>query len=118
MIDSIIYSLILTLVLELFLAVLLGIKEKKDIITIIMVNCFTNPIVVCLSDLAFIAGSNAFGFGVVAVMEILAFLFEGMIYSRSLEKKTINSYILSFGLNAFSFLVGILIETLSLVYMI
>ena len=112
MISSIIYSLALTLGLEVLLAVLIGIRGKKDIITIIMVNCFTNPIVVCLTNLAYISGSKIFIVCIVIIMELLAFLFEGMVFSRSIEKKNINPYVLSFGLNAFSFLVGIFIETL------
>jgi len=112
MIDSILYSLALTLGLEVLLAVVIGIKGKKDIITIIMVNCFTNPIVVCLTNLAYLAGSEFFAIGIIAILELLTFLFEGMVYSRSLEKNPIGPYFLSFGLNAFSFLMGVFIETL------
>ncbi len=37
-------NLSLTIIIELGIALLLGIKEKKDILNLIVINCITNPI--------------------------------------------------------------------------
>ena len=38
--------LILTIIVELLVALILGIRDKKDIINVILVNIITNPVVV------------------------------------------------------------------------
>ena len=50
MIKSLIISLILTIFIELLISILIGIRKRNDIISIIVVNVLTNPIVVFISS--------------------------------------------------------------------
>ena len=43
-ITILIRNLLLTIIIELAISLILGIKEKKDINNIIIINCITNPI--------------------------------------------------------------------------
>lgn len=104
--------LLLTIIIELIIALILGIRDKKDIINIILVNVITNPIVVMSQTLLYIK----FGYNIemigIAILEVLVVLVEGLIYKKVLNYKKINPILLSLILNALSFLIGELINLL------
>ena len=50
MIRSLIVSLALTLIIELTVSIIFGIRKKDDIKVVILANVFTNPIVVYISN--------------------------------------------------------------------
>lgn len=104
--------LLLTIIIELIIALILGVRNKKDIINIILVNVITNPIVVMSQTLLYIK----FGYNIemigIAILEVLVVLVEGLIYKKVLNYKKINPIILSLILNALSFLIGELINLL------
>jgi len=98
--------LLLTIIIELIIALILGIRDKKDIINIILVNVITNPIVVMSQTLLYIK----FGYNIemigIAILEVLVVLVEGLIYKKVLNYKKINPILLSLILNTLSFLIG------------
>ncbi len=107
---TILSYLILTIVLELLLGIILGLR-KKDLLYVALVNVLTNPILNALSTLIYIKYYYK-GFIIsIIVLEIIAFLVEGLIYKKVLSYKKIKPMLLSFILNIFSFSVGQLINT-------
>jgi hypothetical protein len=102
--------LILTIVIELIFAIILGIRDKKDILNVILVQVLTNPIVVTIPYLIYIE----FGYipykVSIYILEVLAVLIEGFVYSKTLKYKKINPYLFSFLLNLFSYSLGLVIN--------
>ena len=104
--------LLLTIIIELIVALILSVRDKKDIINVILVNVLTNPLVVMTQMILYIKfGYNVEIIGIV-IFEILAFLIEGLIYKKVLIYDKINPFLLSLLLNASSFFIGELINIL------
>ena len=103
--------LLLTILIELTLALILGIRDKKDIINVILVNVITNPVVVMSQILLYLR----FGYKIeiigVAILEILVVPVEGLIYKKVLKYNKINPILLSLILNASSLIIGGFINT-------
>lgn len=108
MISHLLISLLATLVIELFIALLLNIKNIKDLSKIAFINCVTN-----LSVNAIVYNLNeSFSFFVVyflivPLFEVVIFLIEGLYFKR-LDYNEINSYLLSLILNASSYGCGLI----------
>lgn len=102
--------LALTIVIELIISLLLGVRDKKDILNIILVNVITNPVVVMSQVLLYLR----FGYKIeiigVIILEVLVVIVEGLIYRKVLNYKRINPLLLALILNASSFLIGELIN--------
>ena len=102
--------LLLTIVIELTIALILGIRKKLDIINIILVNILTNPLVVSLTNLISINHGKTISYVFLAIFEIIVVFVEGYIYKKYLSFKKINPFLLSFILNLSSYLIGLLIQ--------
>ena len=99
--------LILTIILEWIMAGIVGVRSRTDFYLMFLVNVLTNPVVVFLqSVLVLSAGINAYI--VTAVLEISAVMVEGFIYSKGLDYKRINPYLLSLIFNGFSYFSGLI----------
>lgn len=102
--------LILTIIIEVIIGLILKIKNKKDILNIILVNIITNPIVVSIPVYINIK------FGLLErnisliILEILTLFVEGFIYKEVLNYKKINPYLISLILNMSSYLIGEIIN--------
>lgn len=100
-------SLLATLVIELSIALLLDIKNIKDLGKIAFINCVTN-----LSANAIVYNlQESFSFYIVfflivPIFEILIFLIEGAYFKR-LSYNKMNSYLLSLILNGASYGCGL-----------
>ena len=105
-------ALIITIVIELSLALILKVRVKKDIINIILVNIVTNPIVVLFPYLVGLRHDITYRYILLAILEIFAFLFEGYIYKKYLKYNKINPYILSLILNIASYTLGNIINNI------
>lgn len=100
------FCLLITILIEISLAFLLKVRDKKDLINIALVNMMTNPLVVAIPTyLNFAKGYNYSMFSYYA-LELFAVISEGYVYSKYLNYKKINPYLLSFILNLTSFLLG------------
>ena len=103
--------LLLTIIIELIVALILGVRDKKDILNIILVNVITNPIIVMSQILLYLK----FGYKIeiigVAILEVLVVPVEGLIYKKVLKYNKINPILLSLILNASSLIIGGFINT-------
>ena len=94
-----------TIVIELIMSLLLGIRNKKDILNVILVNIMTNPLVV--SILMYITYYRLFNTTIsIIILEILVILTEGFTYKKVLTFDKINPYVLSLILNISSYFIG------------
>ena len=98
--------LICTIIIELGIALILGIRDKKDIVNVILVNILTNPIVVSLPILILILCGYLPYRIVFYSLEVITVLVEGFIYFKVLNYKKINPFILALILNLGSYLIG------------
>lgn len=108
----IIISFITTLLVELVISLLLKVKDKKDIMNIILVNIMTNPLLVILTVYINIVYGLIYRNILIYPLEILVVLSEGLVYKKYLNYKKINPYLLSLILNTSSYLIGLIINYL------
>ncbi|MCR5465537.1 MAG: hypothetical protein K6F11_01665 [Lachnospiraceae bacterium] len=106
-INLISFNLFLTLIIEVPVAFLLGVRKRKDVETVVFTNAVSNPAVVTvfwiLLRCHIISGIwNIW----VLLLEIAAVLGEGSVYRRFLPKGRLNPFLLSFLANLVSFAVG------------
>jgi CHASE2 domain-containing sensor protein len=103
-------SLLLTLVLELCIGYLYGIREKKDFVLLALVNILTNPLVV-MSYYLVVHYSHINRIAIVIVLELSAILTEGYYY-RTYGKTFSHPMLFALCANLFSFSIGQLLNTL------
>lgn len=100
-----------TIVIELIMSLLLGIRNKKDILNVILVNIMTNPLVVSIH--MYITYNRLFNTTIsIIILEILVVLTEGFAYKKVLTFNKINPYILSLILNISSYFIGKLLNNI------
>jgi len=106
-------SLLCTIVIECIISLIIGIREKKDILNIILVNIMTNPIVVSFPIYIMIKMHTLSArYYALFFLEIFALLSEGIVYSKVLNYKSINPFQISLILNMGSYLIGDVINRL------
>lgn len=111
MIQTFTFCLILTIVVELFVARLLGIKNKQELLIIIAAQVFTNPIAVFITSACIDwTADSAQYYGCVVAVELAVIIVEGLIYK--LKGVSSAPWRLSILCNLASVSVGILIQTL------
>lgn len=104
--------LLCTIIIEVVMAFILKVRDKKDYLNIMLVNIITNPIVVSLPIFIYVKyGYNEYIISLIA-LELLTVLTEGLIYLKVLKYKKINPILLSLMLNASSYLIGEVINKL------
>lgn len=103
-------SFLITLVIETTVAYILKIKDKKDILNVILVNLLTNPllnaIIITINIFIGIFERNI----VLLILEISIIFIEGFIYHKVLNYKKINAYLLALILNFSSYFIGTIIN--------
>lgn len=100
-----------TIVIELIMSLLLGMRNKKDILNVILVNIMTNPLVV--SILMYITYNRLFNTTIsIIILEILVILTEGFTYKKVLTFDKINPYVLSLILNISSYFISGLLNNI------
>lgn len=102
-------SLILTIIIEIAVGIIIGIRDKKDILNVALVNMITNPIVNIVPILLNIYVSLKARNISLYTLEILTFFTEGLIYMKVLRYKKLNYFLISFILNVSSYGIGLLI---------
>lgn len=101
--------LICTIIIETTIGYLLGIKDKKDLIVIILVNIMTNPLVTSISTYFNVEYSQKARIISLIFLELFAFISEGYIYKKTLKYNKKNPYIISMILNICSYTLGLII---------
>lgn len=111
-IKIIIVSLICTIIIELTFALILRIKDKRDLLNILLVNLLTNPLLNAISLFINIKYGHKMLEYLIYPMEICVVIIEGYIYKKYLNYKRINPYLLSLILNCGSYFIGIIINNI------
>ena len=105
-----IFCLANTIIIELIIAYILKIRNKKDFINIVLVNIVTNPIVSSIPYIIYLFFGIMYRIISLIILEIWAFVTEGLIYKKYLNYKKINHFILSLILNLSSYTFGVIID--------
>ncbi len=105
--------LLLTIIIEIVIGIIVGVRDKKDFINILLVNVMTNPLVVSLPIYIMLRYGMKARYTTLAILEILTVIIEGFIYKKVLKYKKINPYVLSLILNVGSYLIGEVINKLA-----
>ena len=109
MIYSLIISLSLTIVFELSMSLILGIRNSNDILVCVLVNTCTNPVVVFIANLLYVYGNNTIYNIVVILMEITVVIVEFILYRKFLQDYKKSPFVLSLINNFFSYTIGLLL---------
>ena len=109
MFGSLCISLVLTIIIETLLALIVKIKDKYNLSVILWGNCFTNPIVVYLTNISFNLNNDYITNTILIILEILVVFVEGYLFKKFMKDYDKNKYLLSLYLYVFSFLIGIVI---------
>lgn len=105
---TLLISLGLTELLELGFAAVVGLRRRKDLILIALVNVITNPAVVLINSL--LAREALLPQPLIVVLlETGAVLIEG-VYYRHYAECIKRPFLFAFGANVFSYLTGLLIS--------
>ena len=107
---TLIMSLFLTLVLEVFFFYLSRKRNRIDLLLLIMVNIITNPLVVIIHWLMVAYTSLNITITTLA-LEALAVYSEGLYYKKYAKDIT-RPFLFSLGANLFSFLIGVLLQNI------
>ena len=101
-------SLALTLALEIAFFFLIGKRNKKDLLLVLLVNVLTNPVVVLLYWLA--ALYTDWDTSIIKIpLELFAILTEGLYYMKYGQSFK-RPFFFSLAANAFSFSIGVLLQ--------
>lgn len=103
MLESLIVSLLLTLLFEGLLALLWGVRSRRDWLLLLLVNVLTNPAVVSLHRLW------GGGVPVTAALEAGAVLAEALCYQKW-GRETRPALLFSLCANCFSFFLGLILN--------
>ena len=106
MIESLMVSLILTLIIEVTLALLANVRDEDDIFTVIFASVVTNPVVVFTVNMIMLLNNYLLTRVVIYALEILVVFVEGFIFKKYMKKLKMNPYLFALYLNGFSFLIG------------
>ncbi len=101
--------LLLTIIFEVVIGLIIGIRNKKDILNIILVNMLTNPLVTSIPTAFLFYFSPLVSNISLVILEILTVIVEGFIYKKVFMYKRINPYLISIILNGCSYLLGLIV---------
>ena len=112
MIESLCVSLVLTLMIELPVSFILGMREKEDFEVVFWVNVLTNPVVVFGAN-CMILLNNPMAYNIyVAIVEITVVIVEGMVFKRLLTYQKKSPFLISLLNNGISYGLGVVIGLL------
>ena len=110
MIFNLIISLCLTIIIELIISLLIGIRNQEDIKVVIWANILTNPVVVYLAICIKLLNDDLIYNSMVIIMEIIVVIVECSIYKKYFEFKEKSPIVISSINNIISFSLGIIIS--------
>ena len=98
--------LLLTIFIETSVALLLKVRDKKDILNVVLVQMITNPLVVSIPFVVILIFGYKYYQITIYILEIINVFVEGFIYYKLLNYKKINPFVLALILNVVSYLIG------------
>ena len=105
MLYNIIISLVFTIFIELSVSIFCGIRNKNDIMYIILINIITNPSTEFINILI---KDSSFHYLIIIIIEIIVVIIEYLFYRKVLKTKNTNLLYLSIINNICSYVVGLL----------
>lgn len=103
------FCLVATIMIELLLALAFGVR-KKNLGIVVLAQIITNPLVVLISNFVLYLNDIPSYYIAMFILEICAFVAEGLIYRiffiKGINKNKMNPFLLSLLLNILSFLAG------------
>lgn len=106
MIEALIFSLVMTWILELGFAWCMHLRDKEELKLVLLVNFITNPIVVSLYWMLYRTVDPVL---LTALLEVSAILAEAFYYHR-FSHQVNHPLLFSILINTFSYLTGVLIQ--------
>ena len=110
MIISLAVSLLLTILIEISISFIIGIREKEDLKVVFWTNVLTNPVVVYIANCIKILNNNVIYNIAVFIIEVLVIIVEFIIYKKFLDYKKKSPLLISSINNIVSFSLGIIIS--------
>lgn len=110
MILSLLISLFLTIIIELTVSFIIGIRNKDDMKVVILVNICTNPIVVYIANCLMLFTNDFIYNSGVAILEILVVMVEFVLYKKYLKFDKVSPFAISLINNVISFSIGVIIN--------
>ena len=108
LITSLVFSLLLTIMLETGFFFLTGKRDKKDLLLVVLVNILTNPIVVL--SYYIIGTYTNWNTSIIKIpLELFAVITEGYYYKKY-GRNFRRPYLFSVAANMFSFWLGVVIQ--------
>ena len=104
--------LVCTVLIEAAGAAVLGVRDKRDFLNVILVNVMTNPVVAVLPVYMNIRYGIGARHAALAALEAFAVLSEAAVYKRFLRYEKLRPLVLSIVLNAMSYFCGVFINGL------
>ena len=105
MLYNIIISLIFTIFIELTVSIFCGIRNKNDIIYIILINIITNPSTEFINILI---KDSSFHYLIIIIIEIIVVIVEYLFYKKVLKENNINLLYLAIINNLSSYIIGLM----------
>lgn len=116
LVQSLAISLFITEISELAAAACLGLRRKKEIYQILLINVITNPAAVFLSGLSGALFSWEISRLILAALEVIIFLIESLLFRIYLNgsegRKVYSPFVLSLILNGTSLTAGLFVNYL------
>lgn len=110
MIESLIISLICTIIIEIIISFIIGIRNKKDLLVIVLANTSTNPIVVYIANLISLFNNVILYWGIAIILESIVVIVEYKIIENYVINKKTKALFLSLINNTISFAIGVFIN--------
>lgn len=104
--------LIITIILEVFTALIFKVRSTKDLLNIVLINIVTNPVLVVITYYVNIYYSMKVYYIVLIILELCVVFIEGFVYKKYLKFKNINPFVLAFILNCSSYFIGRIINNI------
>lgn len=96
---------LITLLLEILVAVLWGIRSKKDFLVVFLVNTITNPLLnLSLYLMSMYLPYSSYR-GIIPIMELLIWVLEGLMFKTCMQSLK-KPFLFSCCLNAVSYFLG------------
>ena len=110
MIKSLIISLLLTLIIELFVSFLLGIRNKHDIKIVVCANVCTNLIFVYILSCVLLFNNIVLFYSLYTILELIVLFVEFIIYKKCFNFNKLHPFVISLVNNAVSLGIGLIIS--------
>ncbi|MGB9762424.1 MAG: hypothetical protein ACPLW7_00175 [Minisyncoccia bacterium] len=106
---SYLIALLLTIAIEVIVAIFFGFRKKSEIATIIFINLITNPLLNYLLFINGYLGVSTINITTIIFLEVLVVLVEWLLLRFTLQQNPNKLFTLSLVMNFCSYIAGVLI---------